>query len=77
MKTNINPNEAQSNTQKGRILDYMRQGNCITPMEALSLFGCFRLGARIADIKADGYLVHTEIVKDPETGKRFASYSLI
>lgn len=34
------------------------------------------LGARIADIKADGYIVYTEMVTDPATGKRYARYSM-
>lgn len=77
MKTNINPNEESCSSQKARILEHMRTGNSITPVEALNLYGCFRLGARIADIKADGYLVHTEMIKDPRTGKRYAQYSLV
>ena len=77
MKTNVNLNEETSNTQEARILAYMKQGHTITPVEALTMFGCFRLGARIADIKADGYLVHTEMIKDPRTGKRYAQYSLV
>lgn len=38
-------------SQAKRILEYLKEGNGITPMDALDLFGCFRLGARIADIK--------------------------
>lgn len=76
MKTNINPNEESCSSQKSRILAYMKQGHTITPVEALTMFGSFRLGARIADIKAEGYLVHTEMIKDPRTGKRYAQYSI-
>ena len=77
MKTNINPNEESCSSQKARILEHMRMGHSITPLEALNSFGCLRLGARIADIKAEGYLVHTEMIKDPRTGKRYAQYSLV
>lgn len=77
MKTNINPNEESCSSQKARILEHMRKGHSITPLEALNSFGCLRLGARIADIKAEGYLVHTEMIKDPRTGKRYAQYSLV
>ena len=77
MKTNINENAQSSASQKARILEYMRQGHSISPMEALNLFGCFRLGARIADIKGEGYLIRTDRVKDPRTGKYYASYSLV
>jgi hypothetical protein len=53
------------------------EGHSLTPLEALNLFGCFRLGARIADIKGEGYLIRTDRVKDPRTGKYYASYSLV
>ena len=77
MKVNINDNSVQSGSQKDRILDYLMEGHSLTPLEALNLFGTFRLGARIADIKAEGYLIRTERVKDPRTGKYYASYSLV
>lgn len=76
-KININENGVQSSSQKDRILDYLMEGHSLTPLEALNLFGTFRLGARIADIKAEGYLIRTERVKDPRTGKYYASYSLV
>lgn len=74
---NNNPNPAHSLSQTDMILAYLRTGESITPIEALDLFGCFRLGARIADIKARGYLIHTEMVKDLSTGKRYARYSMV
>ena len=77
MKVNINDNSVQSSSQKDRILDYLMEGHSLTPLEALNLFGTFRLGARIADIKAEGYLIRTDRVKDPRTGKYYASYSLV
>ncbi len=77
MKVNINDNSVQSGSQKDRILDYLMEGHSITALEALNLFGCFRLGARIADIKGEGYLIRTERVQDPRTGKYYASYSLV
>ena len=45
--------------------------------EALEMFGCFRLGARIWElIHLEGYLIYKEMVKDPKTGKRYAQYSM-
>ena len=64
-------------SQKAMILDWLLLGHSITPIDALKMFGCFRLGARIADIKEMGYLVHTEMVHDKKTGKRFARYSIV
>lgn len=72
---NINENPSHSKSQAEKILDYMLSGKAITPIEALDLFGCFRLGARIADIKAKGYLVYSERVTLPN-GKKVAQYHL-
>jgi hypothetical protein len=74
--SNINPNEASSASQKARILAYMKAGNRITPIEALNLFQCFRLGARIADIKDDGFDVKSEFVKVGPRKKTVKSYWL-
>ena len=62
-------------SQAKRILEYLKDGNGITPMDALDLFGCFRLGARIADLKKMGYDIVTERVK-VEGGKYVARYHL-
>lgn len=61
-------------TQKQMILTHLRTQGGITPLEALQKYGCFRLGARIADLKGDGIGIKTEMVK--EDGKRFARYTL-
>lgn len=61
-------------TQKIQILEHMQAGNAITPLDALRLFGCMRLGARIYDLKQRGYVINTSIVKDKDTGKRYALY---
>jgi hypothetical protein len=72
---NINENHKTSKSQTERILEFMLSGNTITPMEALDKFGCFRLGARIADIKAKGYIVYSDFVTAPN-GKKFKRYYL-
>lgn len=69
MKTNINENHRKSKSQTSRILEWMLFGNSITPLEALNRFGCFRLGARISDIKALGYDVKSEFVTTPSEKK--------
>jgi hypothetical protein len=60
-------------SQKQQILDYLLEGNEITPMDALNKFGCFRLGARIADLKKDGYDIKTRIAKGD---KNYAIYTM-
>ena len=72
---NINENHAASKSQTDRILEYMLAGNSITPLEALEKFGCFRLGARIGDIKARGYLVYSEFVTT-DSQKKVKKYYL-
>jgi hypothetical protein len=64
-----------NNTQTNAILKHMQDGNGITPMDALELCGCFRLSARIADLKKRGYEIITEKVK-VEGGKYVARYHL-
>lgn len=62
-------------TQCAAILAHMQMGGSITGLEALKLFGCFRLPARISDLKKKGYNILT--TKISLNGKRFASYSLL
>lgn len=63
------------NSQNACIAIWLKQGNSITPLEALQKFGCFRLGARIADLRNAGYKIETKMVE--QNGKRFAQYRLI
>ena len=62
------------NSQSKNILDHLQRGNAITPIEALNLYGCFRLGARIWDLKKQGYYITTDLVNIND--KVFASYKL-
>lgn len=63
-------------TQTQQILDYPKQGNAITALEALQMFGCMRLGSRIWDIKRLGYIVNTE-KKQVGEHKHVAEYSIV
>lgn len=57
------------------ILKYLIEGNSITPLEALQKFGCFRLGARIWDLKKLGFLIDSKLVTT-QSGKHIAQYKL-
>lgn len=59
-------------SQEMQILEHMQAGNGLTPMDALQKFGCFRLGARVHDLRSKGYAINSELVE--EGGKRFARY---
>lgn len=58
-------------TQTNKILKYLRTGKTLTPIKALKLFGCFRLGARIYDLHKLGYKI-IDISK-----RRWSEYKLI
>ena len=50
-------------SQADQILIWLKSGKTITPTEALNEFGCFRLGARIYDLKAQGHEISTTMKK--------------
>ena len=62
-------------SQTKTILKYLQEGNTISPLEALEKFGCFRLGARIWELKDQGFNIQPTMVKN--NGKHFASYKLV
>lgn len=61
-------------SQEKQILGYLQSRGSITAIEALKEFGCFRLAARIADLRAKKHNIETYVGK--ENGKRFAIYRL-
>lgn len=67
------------NSQEGKILRWLKTGRPITPLEAMRELGCFRLGARIWNLRNKGYNIITimkEETKEDGSVCRFASYSL-
>ncbi len=60
--------------QEQQILKALKTGRKITPLTALSEFGCFRLGARIYNLKRQGHDIDSQMVS--VNGKRVAEYSL-
>jgi hypothetical protein len=63
-----------TNSQEAQILEYLLAGNALTPLEALSKFGSFRLGARIFGLKKRGHDIDMEMVE--RNGKHVAQYSI-
>jgi hypothetical protein len=61
-------------SQADRILQHL-QKRPLTPMEALDHFGTFRLAARVAELRAKGHKIQTEIIE--RNGKRVARYRLV
>lgn len=66
---NYNPKK----TQCEMILEYLQKFGEITQLEAFSAIGCFRLAARISDLREDGYNISTEMTKGK---KSYAIYRL-
>ena len=62
-----------------RQVDEIRQalldGKSITPLDALRDYGCFRLAARIDELRRQGYCITTEF--QHRNGKKYASYRLV
>lgn len=61
--------------QTSMILQHLRHDK-ITAIEALMQYKCFRLAARIKDLREAGHQIHTTMIETP-AGKRIAEYSLI
>jgi hypothetical protein len=61
-------------SQSSAILLYLQSGHTLTAYDALRLFNCLRLAARIDDLRRDGHSIETLMVEGD--GKRWAEYKL-
>lgn len=43
--------------QEDAILDWLRQGHSLSPLEAMQRFQCLRLGARVFDLRRKGHAI--------------------
>lgn len=59
-------------TQNEEILKALRNGDILTSIDALNQFGCFRLAARVKDLRDEGHNVKT--IMRERNGKRYAAY---
>ena len=57
-----------------KIKTWLESGKTLTSIDALERFGCFRLAARIDDLRREGLEIETKY--QHKDGKRFASYGL-
>ena len=60
--------------QEKQILDYLRQGNAVTPLLALEKFGCMRLAARVYRLREQGFKIETRHKRS--NNKVYAEYYL-
>lgn len=61
-------------TQNKEILQHLQTGNLLNPLQALNKFGCFRLSARINDLRNEGHSIESKMIT--VGGKTFAQYRL-
>lgn len=61
-------------SQMSQILGWLKRGHAITPRQALDKFECFRLGARIYDLRRKGHRIERQLVDDGR--RRYARYKL-
>lgn len=58
-------------SQKDNILAHLKSGNKISPIEALQMYGCFRLADVIFRLKKDGFKFEVD------NTNKYAIYSLV
>ena len=61
-------------SQTTQIQNHLEQGNTLTAIEALNLFGVFRLSARVKNLRDNGMNIITETVT--KDNKSYAKYRM-
>ena len=66
-------------SQNARIKAYLQSGKSLTALDGLHLFNCFRLGARIHDLKNEGMNIESQLIEITSDGrkKHISRYKLI
>lgn len=70
------PDSVAGRSQAGLILRHLQSGGTLTALDALDLFGCNRLAARVADLRNKGYNVKSRWLT-LANGKRVSEYYLV
>jgi len=60
-------------SQNKQIKAHLQSGKTLTAIQALEMFGCFRLAARIKDLKDSGMIIDKAMVEN-DNGKHYALY---
>ena len=70
--------ETTTENQNKRIRKYLETGKSLTALDALYQFSCFRLGARIHNLKSEGMNIESTLIEITSDGKtkRIARYHL-
>lgn len=62
-------------SKMAHLKDHLISGKSITQLEALGLYGMFRLAARIKELRDAGWDISTDMREDPN-GHPYAAYTL-
>jgi len=65
----------RTDSQKARILKYLKSGGKLTALKALEYFNCMSLAQRIMDLRNEGHPITSQMVKT-NTGKMVAEYTI-
>jgi hypothetical protein len=60
-------------SQRVQVLEYLKKRNSITQVQALVEFGCFRLAARIEELRRAGYSIKSS-PRTAENGSKYVKY---
>ena len=66
---------ATPKTQLDHLRAHLKSGRSLSSLEALGLYGMFRLAARIKELRNKGWQIDTHMREDPN-GKPYAVYKL-
>lgn len=65
-------------SQKLQILKWLKSGKTLTALQALEKFGCWRLAARVREIREEYWRLDIRtIMRTMRSGKRVAVYRMI
>lgn len=62
--------------QAQKVLTHLQNSDHLTPLEALGLYGIYRLAARIHDLRSAGYRISNQVGQDG-TGRPYSRYQLV
>ena len=66
---------SNTTSQSAAILYHLQNYGSLTQLQAIDLFNCMRLAARVADLRDAGHNIQTDM-KRLKNGKKIAVYSL-
>ncbi|OCG24619.1 hypothetical protein A9G45_08450 [Gilliamella sp. HK2] len=67
-------NNENTHSQCAKMFNHLQSGKTINPLLALNKYDCFRLGARIYDLKQIGFSIDKRMIT-AKNGKKYAEYS--